>query len=384
MTPTIQLNRIFDCNRSVLVIEFTYNAELIRLIRTFPGARFDRDKRVWMIYEQETTLSLLDNLFEGKAQIEKRFSKHSELELNIDKSTNRLNSRSEQNCLPELSATNRNHLHQFTEYLLSKRYSKNTVKVYQEALQVFLRFFQDKQVEQITNADIVNFNTSYILKKKLSSSYQNQVINAIRLFYRKIEHRQLDIDGLERPRRDKKLPEIFSLDEIQRLFEATENIKHRTILMLIYSAGLRRGEVLNLQPRDIDSQRMVIHIHGGKGKKDRIVPLSTVILEQLRSYYIAYRPKVYLFEGQAGGQYSERSIQLVFVQARTKAGIKKNSSLHTLRHSYATHLLESGVNLRYIQELLGHSSPKTTQIYTHVSSEGIRKIESPLDRLYKK
>ena len=121
-----------------------------------------------------------------------------------------------------------------------------------------------------------------------------------------------------------------------------------------------------------------------KGKKDRIVPLSTVILEQLRSYYIAYRPKVYLFEGQAGGQYSERSIQLVFVQARTKAGIKKNSSLHTLRHSYATHLLESGVNLRYIQELLGHSSPKTTQIYTHVSSEGIRKIESPLDRLYKK
>jgi integrase/recombinase XerD len=267
---------------------------------------------------------------------------------------------------------------------MSKRYSKNTVKVYQEALQVFLRFFQDKQVEQITNADIVNFNNTYILKKKLSSSYQNQVINAIRLFYRKIEHRQLDIDGLERPRREKKLPEIFSLDEIQRLFEATENVKHRTILMLIYSAGLRRGEVLNLQPRDIDSQRMVIHIHGGKGKKDRIVPLSTVILEQLRTYYITYRPKVYLFEGQAGGQYSERSIQLVFVQAKAKAGIKKNSSLHTLRHSYATHLLESGVNLRYIQELLGHSSPKTTQIYTHVTSEGIRKIESPLDRLYKK
>jgi integrase/recombinase XerD len=384
MSQTIQLNRIFDCNRSVLVIEFTYNVELIRLIRSFPGARFDRDKRVWKLYEQESTLTLLYNLFEGKAQIEKQFSKHSEIEININESTNRLNSRSQQNCLPELSPTNRHYLHQFTEYLMSKRYSKNTVKVYQEALQVFLRFFQDKQVEQITNADIVNFNNTYILKKKLSSSYQNQVINAIRLFYRKIEHRQLDIDGLERPRREKKLPEIFSLDEIQRLFEATENVKHRTILMLIYSAGLRRGEVLNLQPRDIDSQRMVIHIHGGKGKKDRIVPLSTVILEQLRTYYITYRPKVYLFEGQAGGQYSERSIQLVFVQAKAKAGIKKNSSLHTLRHSYATHLLESGVNLRYIQELLGHSSPKTTQIYTHVTSEGIRKIESPLDRLYKK
>lgn len=384
MTPTIQLDRIYDRNRSILVIQFTYNTELIRLIRSFPGARFDQDKRVWMINEQVTTLAQLENLFDGKARVERTFLKHTKLPSNTDQEANRLNSRSKRNALPELSTTNRNYLHQFNQYLLSKRYSQNTVKVYQEALQVFMRFFQDKQVEQITNADIVNFNTSYILKNKLSSSYQNQVINAIRLFYRKIEHRQLDIDGLERPRRNKKLPEIFSLDEIQRLFEATENVKHRTILMLIYSAGLRRGEVLNLQPKDIDSQRMVIHIHGGKGKKDRIVPLSTVILEQLRSYYIAYRPKVYLFEGQAGGQYSERSIQLVFVQARTKAGIKKNSSLHTLRHSYATHLLESGVNLRYIQELLGHSSPKTTQIYTHVTSEGIRKIESPLDKLYKK
>lgn len=384
MTPTIQLDRIYKRDLSILQIQFTYSTELIRLIRSFPGARFDQDKHVWMINEQVTTLAQLENLFEGKARVEKTFSKHTKLPSNNNHEGNRLNSRSQRNSLPELSPTNRNYLHQFNEYMLSKRYSKNTVKVYQEALQVFLRFFQDKQVEQITNTDILNFNTSYILKNKLSSSYQNQVINAIRLFYRKIEHRQLDIDGLERPRRDKKLPEIFSLDEIQRLFEATENVKHRTILMLIYSAGLRRGEVLNLQPKDIDSQRMVIHIHGGKGKKDRVVPLSTVILEQLRAYYIAYRPKVYLFEGQTGGQYSERSIQLVFVQARTKASIKKNSSLHTLRHSYATHLLESGVNLRYIQELLGHSSPKTTQIYTHVTSEGIRKIESPLDKLYKK
>lgn len=384
MTPTILLNRIIDCNRSVLVIEFTYNVELIRLIRSFQGARFDRDKRVWKLYEQESTLTLLQNLFEGKALIEKQFSKLTETALDNKLEVDQLNSRSQQKALPELSPTNRHYLHQFKEYLISKRYSKNTVKVYHEALQVFLRFFQDKQVEQITNADIVKFNNTYILKKKLSSSYQNQVMNAIRLFYRKIKHRQLDIDVLERPRREKKLPEIFSMEEIQRLFEATENLKHRTILMLIYSAGLRRGEVLNLQPRDIDSQRMIIHIHGGKGKKDRIVPLSTVILEQLRTYYIAYRPKVYLFEGQAGGQYSERSIQLVFVQAKVKAGLKKNSSLHTLRHSYATHLLESGVNLRYIQELLGHSSPKTTQIYTHVTSEGIRKIESPLDKLYKK
>lgn len=286
--------------------------------------------------------------------------------------------------LKQLDIRWENHLQRFKRYLRMKRYSENTIKAYLEALMVFLRYCEEKPLEEISNQDLINFNNEYILAKKRSSSYQNQVINAVRLFFDKVENRKMDIESIERPRTEKYLPEIFSMEEVERLLSGTENLKHRSMLMLIYSAGLRRGELLNLKSKDIDSNRMVIHIHAAKGKKDRIVPLSEVALEHLRDYYREYRPKEYLFEGQNGGKYGERSLQLVFIQAKERAKITKHSSLHTLRHSYATHLLESGVNLRFIQELLGHSSPKTTQIYTHVSSEGVRKIQSPLDKIFKK
>ena len=153
------------------------------------------------------------------------------------------------------------------------------------------------------------------------------------------------------------------------------------MLSLIYSAGLRRSELLNLKNLDIDSKRMLISVRNAKGMKDRMVPLSPTILEMLREYYMQYKPKDYLFEGQYGDRYSERSLELVLKKAVNHAGIKKNVHLHMLRHSYATHLMEAGTHLRHIQELLGHKSPKTTQIYTHVSREEISKIISPLDRL---
>lgn len=378
MLPFIELERSSIDHQPLLIIRFAYNPAFVQIIRGIPTARYDANRREWVMIEERSTITLLNELFEGKAVIKLNLSR---TENQIEKTI--LPARSMKQILPPLVNTFATQLNTFSTYLRNKRYSANTIKSYTDALHVFFRFTKDKELKSITNSDLIDFNTNYILSKNLSVSYQNQVINAIRLFFEKIEDRQLNLEKLERPKKGKHLPEIFSQDEIHRLFEASENIKHRTLLMLIYSAGLRRGEVLNLKPKDIDSQRMVIHVHGGKGNKDRIVPLSQVILEQLRAYYKSYRPKVYLFEGQQGGQYSARSIQLVFVQAKDKAGIKKKSSLHTLRHSYATHLLESGVNLRYIQELLGHSSPKTTQIYTHVTSEGIRRVESPLDRMYK-
>ena len=164
--------------------------------------------------------------------------------------------------------------------------------------------------------------------------------------------------------------------------DQTRNLKHRMMLSLIYSCGLRRGELLSLKPVDIDSKRMIVVIRNGKGRKDRIVPLSPKILEQLREYFRMYRPQVYLFEGQVTGTaYDERSLQQVLKQAVVRADIRKPVTLHWLRHSYATHLLESGTDLRYIQELLGHSSSKTTEIYTHVSTHAIGKIRSPFDSL---
>lgn len=186
------------------------------------------------------------------------------------------------------------------------------------------------------------------------------------------------------PRREEKLPEVMSYQEVTALFEAVDNLKHKTILLLGYPGDLRISEVATLRLRDIDSQRMVIHIKGAKGKKDRCVMLSEVLLEALRLYYKAYSPKDWLFEGQTLDQYSTRSIQMIVKAAKAKAKVAKKATFHTLRHSFATHLHESGTDIRIIQEVLGHSSGKTTERYTHVSNRTIQRVQSPLDSLYHK
>ena len=178
------------------------------------------------------------------------------------------------------------------------------------------------------------------------------------------------------------MPNVLSKEEVKEILGVTQNMKHRTMLSLIYACGLRCGELLALKPMHIDSHRKLLIIKQAKGKKDRIAPLSIKSIQMLREYYTAYKPKEYLFEGQHAGQpYDNRSLQKVLKQSLLKAQINKPVTLHWLRHSYATHLLEAGTNLRYIQEILGHSSPKTTQIYTHVSSEGLQHIISPFDTL---
>ena len=193
---------------------------------------------------------------------------------------------------------------------------------------------------------------------------------------------KLDPELVHRPRREKTLPNVLSKEEVKAILEAPTNLKHRAMLSLIYACGLRRSELLNLTFKDIHSERNLLLIKQSKGKKDRIVPISNKIIDLLRDYYKAYKPKTWLFEGQqVNQQYSERSIQLVLIQAVTKAKIEKPVTLHWLRHSYATHLLESGTDLRYIQELLGHNSSKTTEIYTHVSTRNLQQIRSPFDDL---
>ncbi len=273
-------------------------------------------------------------------------------------------------------------LQKFKLWLLSKRYSQNTIKTYTEALALFLYFFKDKTVTEITNDDLILFNNDYLLKNKLSPSYQNQIVNAIKLFYSTVQNKNIEMSSIHRPKRAKLLPNVLSKEEIKQILDAHVNLKHRVMLCLIYSCGLRRSELLNLKPKDIDSKRNLIFIHQAKGKKDRIAPLSTKILSMLREYYMGYKPKVWLFEGHnKGEQYSEKSLQSVLKFALEKSRIEKPVTLHWLRHSYATHLLESGTDLRYIQELLGHSSSKTTEIYTHVSTKNLQQIRSPFDDL---
>lgn len=223
--------------------------------------------------------------------------------------------------------------------------------------------------------------------KGLSLSNQNQIINAIKFYLEKVLKQSREYYMIERPRSEKRLPTVLNKKEVKALFDVVRNKKHKAILRLIYGCGLRVGELTRIQLADIDSERMRIHIRCAKGFKDRIVPITPTMIIELRAYYIKYKPKKYLFEGKPHKKskypapYSQSSIRAIFKRALKSASIIKKVKLHSLRHSYATHLLEHGVDLRYIQTLLGHASSKTTEIYTHVSEQKLEDIPSPLDFL---
>ncbi|MDO9273936.1 MAG: site-specific integrase [Lutibacter sp.] len=332
-----------------IAVYFEKNAALISRIKKIDGARWSQSKRVWHI---------------------------------PDTDENRLRFNMEPLSRTQPSPEGIEHLEKFNQWLSSKRYSPNTIKTYGDALKSFLVFYREKAISEINNNDVIVYNNEFILKNNLSASYQNQIVNALKLYFRTVQNTEIEVDKIHRPKRAKVLPNVLSKEEIKKLLEAPTNIKHKTMLSVIYACGLRRGEVLNLKPADIDSKRGIVIIRQAKGKKDRITPLSEKILVMLRDYYTAYKPKTWLFEGQISGeQYSEKSLQSVLKQSLQKAKITKPVSLHWLRHSYATHLLESGTDLRYIQELLGHSSSKTTEIYTHVSTKSLQQIKSPFDDL---
>jgi integrase/recombinase XerD len=270
----------------------------------------------------------------------------------------------------------------FRKWMMHKRYADSSIKSYTETLSVLLRFILPRTPEEMTVDDMVNFVNQYIIPNKYSYTFQNQVINSAKLFFREILKGRLDVEQFDRPRREHKLPNVLSKDEVKAILNASGNIKHRSMLSLIYACGLRRSELLHLKPGDIDGKRHMLIIRNSKGKKDRMVPISDKIIEMLREYYVAYRPETWLFEGQTAGTiYSESSLAKVLDNACEKVKISRPVTLHWLRHSYATHLLESGTDLRYIQELLGHKSSKTTEIYTHVSEKSLQKIISPFDTL---
>jgi site-specific recombinase XerD len=269
----------------------------------------------------------------------------------------------------------------FKEKLSILRYSPNTIKTYCDCFKEFINYHNTKDIDHITQPEIMVYLRYLVEERCISSSYQNQAINAIKFYYEKVLGGQRRVYYIERPRREKTLPTVLSEQEIKSIIQSIVNLKHKTMIMLSYSSGLRVGELLNLKIKDIDSDRMQILVRDGKGKKDRVTLLSVRVLEQLRKYFIDYRPKNYLFEGAAGGSYSERSIQQVLKAAVQKTRINKHVTMHTLRHSFATHLLENGTDLRYIQHLLGHSNPKTTEIYTHITTKGFDQLKSPLDNL---
>jgi len=272
-------------------------------------------------------------------------------------------------------------LDKFKIKLKIENYSNQTIKSYLSALNLFLEWLIINKFENVTNDVISDYLLFCKEKKNYSLSSMKQVIGAIRYFYLKVLNENPPESLKINLRKPIYLPVVLSFKEVNKIINSTENLKHKTILLLIYSAGLRLGELLRLRIEDIDSQAMRIHIKQGKGKKDRYIMLSENVLQLLRDYYKVYKPKEFIFEGQKGGIYSPKSVQNVFKASLQKAGIKKKATVHSLRHSFATHLLDDGTDIRYIQELLGHKRLETTQIYTHVSSYSINKIKSPADKL---
>jgi site-specific recombinase XerD len=269
---------------------------------------------------------------------------------------------------------------EFYQKLETKHYSLNTAKTYIHLFEVFINHFKGVELQTIDELQIRNYLQSLVIKGK-SDSYINQMVNSIKFYYEVVMGMPNRFYAIDRPRKKETLPKVMSLEEVQLLIHNTNNIKHKCIVSLLYSSGLRRGELLNLKLTDIDSKRMVINVNQGKGNKDRITILSPSVLADLRVYFREWRPKVYLFEGANGSKYSTTSVLQIIKNATKRAGIKKTVTPHMLRHSFATHLLENGTDLRYIQVLLGHNSSRTTEIYTQVAINNIKNISSPIEML---
>jgi len=264
--------------------------------------------------------------------------------------------------------------------LVSRKYSYKTVKAYIYFNRDFIGFIR-KSSSEINDNDIKEYLFHLAEDKRFTASTLNQAINALKFYYGTMLRKKF-VYEVKRLRKDKKLPVVLSKEEVAKIFDSMDNIKHKAILMLVYSAGLRVGEVVKLKPEHIDCKRMLIHIKGSKDRKDSYTLLSETTLKTLREYWKEYKPTKWLFPGPDKERYiTIRTAQRVFEMACEKALIKKDVTIHSLRHSFATHLLENGIDLRYIQELLGHKSSKTTEIYTHVSTKDFARIKNPLDQI---
>ncbi len=265
-----------------------------------------------------------------------------------------------------------------------RNYSGKTVKAYTSCLRQYVAWIAPAHPREVEPERIRRYLVHLMEERRYSASSVNQVINALRFLYVELYRTTFQLGDLPRPRKENPLPVVLTPEEVLRLLQCIRNLKHRAILAVIYSAGLRVGEAVRLRLEDIDEARRLIHVRGAKGKKDRYTILSETALRLLTEYLAEYGPREFVFEGFPGRRhYSERSVQQVFDRGMEAAGIRKQASVHTLRHSFATHLLEAGTDLRYIQELLGHSSSRTTEIHTHVSRGALGRIESPLDRAVK-
>jgi len=269
----------------------------------------------------------------------------------------------------------------YTKILQLKNYSPKTEQAYLHHLNIFLDYISKSNVSSVDSKILLDYFNYLKQTRKFSYSAIKQSLASVRFLFLDVLKKEIDFDFFVKIKKPNSLPNILTIEEVKKIINSITNLKHRAIISTIYSCGLRISEAVNLKINDIDTSAMTIKIVNAKGKNDRIVMLSEKLLSLLRKYFKEYKPKVYLFEGQKGEKYSSRSVQKIFNNTVKKIGIKKKVTVHSLRHSFASHLLDNGTDIRFIQELLGHKHLSTTQIYTHINPASVKKIKSPFDSI---
>lgn len=333
-------------------------------IKEMPGSFYNRTQRMWSIPNTEKNLKKVQVFFGDRLQIQER---------------------SKQAKIPSIEPSEKvqAELERNYQTMVLKGFSESTIRSYQHDLKPFFNFFEKYEYRSINKEQIEGYVYHLISKYKISEQKQNSVINAIKCYYEHCLGMPREYYNITRPKKSVNLPNVLSEEEVIKILNQPSNIKHRAILHTIYGSGLRVGEVIRLRVDDVRSDDGYLFIKDSKGKKDRHTVLSPHLLKLLREYYIEHKPSYWLFEGQDGGQYSARSIQNIYRRAVKETGANPWSTPHTLRHSFATHLMQRGVNIRYIQSALGHASSKTTEVYTRILAINNETLTSPLDNLYK-
>ncbi len=355
-------------------ILFYPNKVIQALIKQLPSVKWSNEHQVVYVKNTKENLNAIYKQFRGVAWINAKYFfknrpvNHSETGNGDISWVEKRTVESDYKVCPK----------EYLQKLQLKRYANNTIKTYVTCFERFINHYKNTEINTLGENDIRDY-LSYLHKKELSTSYINQSVNAIKFYYEVVHNMPNRFYEIERPIKEHKLPKVISKEEVLAIIKYTNNIKHRCIVSLLYSAGLRRSELINLKISDIDSKRMVIRVEGAKGNKDRLTLLSATVLNDLRRYFKEWRPKKWLFESPDGRKYSVTSVENVVKISAKKAKIKNRVTPHMLRHSFATHLLENGTDLRSIQALLGHNSLQTTEIYTHVAVNAFNKIKNLLD-----
>jgi len=356
-------------------ISFRYNDRIKQKVKGITGVKWSASKKVFYISKQHISLHKLYTQLKNKGV----YVDYSLIKNYIDNKHQLQKKRIIKRATRKISEANKNVIRAFVRYLQGLRLSKSTIRVYFTFVADFVEFIGSKALNEISNTDVRLFVEHQVSTKQYAISTHRQLISALKHFGTFLPESKLIIDELPRPSSSTYLPTVLSKEEVIDILRATKNLKHRAVIALLYSTGLRVGELINLQIRAIDIDRRQLFVKNGKGRKDRVVILAESFVPLFLNYMTTYQPVRYFIESPTKGKYNASSIRNFLKRSCKRAGINKRVTPHTLRHSFATHLIENGVGLRYVQELLGHSKPETTMIYTHVAKKDLLKIQSPLD-----